>query len=318
MNREKFLNQLQKTENFCSLGDIAARCGIQLPEVAEQIRSLKREGYEFELQNGTKIRLKRGYLSRSEIADFLKSNRQIFVVPSVDSTNIWAAENSGKAEHGSVFLAEYQTSGRGRRGKSWESSFGTGLFFSVLEYPKLPPWKIPQLTLCAAMAVCFGIYDVTGMLPQIKWPNDIVMEGRKLCGILAELKAVSEHVEHLVIGIGLNVNQDEFSEEISHVATSLKQLTGKEWNRNHLVASICNRMETYESNLLKNCFPMETYRKLCVTLGKKVTVITAEQEFVAEAVTVTEEGGLTVRFPDGSEKTVTSGEVSVRGMLGYV
>lgn len=318
MNHQKFLNKLQETEKFYSVGDIADLFELEPQEVSEKIDVLKREGYEFELQNGTKIRLRRGYLSRTEIVGLLNRNRSVFVVPGVDSTNIWAAESNGQAEHGSVFLAEYQTAGRGRRGRSWESSFGTGLFFSVLEYPKLPPWKIPQMTLCAAMAVCFGIYDVTGMLPKIKWPNDIVAEGRKLCGILAELKAVSEQPEHLVIGIGLNVNQDEFSEEISHVATSLKQWTGKEWNRNHLVAAICNRMDTYESMLLNNRFPMETYRQLCVTLGKKVIVRTAEQEMVAEAVTVTEEGGLTVRFSDGTEQTVTSGEVSVRGILGYV
>ncbi|MBE7042133.1 MAG: biotin--[acetyl-CoA-carboxylase] ligase [Ruminococcaceae bacterium] len=259
-----------------------------------------------------------GALNEKTISEHLVKKREVFVKKETTSTNDWAASVSRKAKDGSIFLAERQTKGRGRRGRSWQSDEGGGLFLSVLEYPTLSPNHVSRLTLCAAMAVCRGIGDVTGVLPGIKWPNDIVLNGKKVCGILSEMRAEGEKIIHVVIGIGVNVNQTEFPKELNQIATSLTLETGKEWNKNYLVSAICNRLDEYETFLKENKFPIEEYRTHCVTLGREVCVISVGEEYSAKAISVTEDGELVVCLPDGSPKTIGSGEVSVRGLFGYV
>ncbi len=312
------LDLLQQSQKFNSLRQIAEGLGVEKNEAKQQIKQLQKAGYQIQFCCFKGYRLKKGYLNPRVISSLLKTEREVFVAANTTSTNDWAASMSGKTEGGSIFLAERQTKGRGRRGRQWESPFGEGLFLSVLEYPALPPCQVMKLTLCAGMAVCKGIEDVTGILPDIKWPNDIVLEGKKVCGILAEMKAVAEGMVHVVIGIGVNVNQTKFPKELNQIATSLKLITGKEGDKNRLAAAICNRMEEYEGMLRQNGFPMEEYRKLCVTLGREVRVIRVDSEYSAKALTVTEDGELVVLLPDGTQQTISSGEVSVRGLFGYV
>lgn len=262
--------------------------------------------------------MENNHFHSERILNELHRERQIYTAESVSSTNDWAASMSGNALDHSVFLAENQKMGKGRLGRTWESSDGGGLFLSVLEYPLLPPRQVMKLTLCAAMAVCRGIQDVTGFTPGIKWPNDIVLKGKKVCGILSEMRAEGERIVHVVIGIGVNVNQTKFPEELIGIATSLRLITGKEWDKNQLVAAICNRLDEYEAFLNDNSFPIEEYRSLCITLNNEVRVISVDTEYSAKAISVTEEGELVVQLPDGSQKNIGSGEVSVRGLFGYV
>ncbi len=315
---QALLDLLQESAEFCSGKTISSCLSMSQMAVWKEIRKLKNTGYDIQVRPRMGYRLKKGYLNPSVISVLLKTKKKIFATACISSTNDWAASMSGKTEEGSLFLAERQTKGRGRQGRQWESPFGEGLFLSVLEYPDLPPCQVMKLTLCAGMAVCKGIEDVTGLSPQIKWPNDIVLEGKKVSGILAEMRTDAERMVHVVIGIGVNVNQTKFSKELNEIATSLKLITGKEWDKNYLVAAICNRIAEYEEMLRNNCFPMEEYRKRCVTLGCEVRVIRVDSEYSAKALTVTEDGGLVVLLPDGTQKKVTSGEVSVRGLFGYV
>lgn len=315
---QALLNLLQKSQGFCSLKQIAEGLGVPKNEAKKQIKQLQKTGYQISYCYLKGYRLKNGYLNSNTISALLKKERQVFVTSEISSTNDWAASFSGQATHGSLFLAERQRDGRGRRGRKWESPFGEGLFMSVLEYPSLPSEQVMRLTLCAGVAVCRGIFDITGLLPQIKWPNDIVLDGKKVCGILAEMQAEAEQIKHVIIGIGVNVNQDKFPKELQGIATSLKLVTGKEWDKNQLAAAICNRMEEVEELLQNGCFSMEEYGNLCVTLNREVRVITVESEYKATATSVTEDGELVVRLADGSERKVNSGEVSVRGLFGYL
>lgn len=255
-------------------------------------------------------------LNADVIYNFLHPKRKVFVAECVDSTNLWAASMSGKEENGSLFLAERQSAGRGRRGRTWDSS-EEGLFLSILEYPQLQSEQVMRLTLCAGLAVCRGMEDVTGITPNIKWPNDIVLNGKKVCGILAEMRAEGEKIKHVVIGIGVNVNQTEFPRELNSIATSLRLETGKEWDKNQLAFAICNRLDEYECYLKEGCFPIEEYKNLCVTLNRQVRVITVDSEYSAKAISVTKDGELIVQLADGSQKIIGSGEVSVRGLFGY-
>lgn len=316
----RLLELLQETEGYCSGEKLSESLGISRSAVWKQMNQLREEGYEIESVSRKGYRLKEGYLNKKRICAALsgtKIGQELYLLPSVSSTNDWACEMSGKAADGSVFLAEQQTKGRGRRGKTWISSLKEGLFFSVLLYPPLAPWQVMRITLCAGMAVCKGIYDVTGIQPGIKWPNDIVLEGKKLCGILAEMRAEAERILHVVIGVGVNVNQQKFPEELSEIAASLRIYTGREWDRNQIAAAICNRLEEYEQLLWEDRLPMEEYRTMCVTIGREVRVSSVLEEYRAKAIDVTENGELVTELSDGSRKTVGAGEVSVRGLFGY-
>ncbi len=317
---QRLLELLQQSEGYCSGEALSKKLGITRSAVWKQMKQLREEGYLIHSSSKKGYCLEKGYLNRHEIMEGLqgtKIGRELYLSSCVSSTNEWASEMSGQAADGSVFLAECQTKGRGRKGRIWSSPFKEGLFFSVLLYPPIAPFQVMRITLCAGMAVCKGIYDVAGVMPEIKWPNDIVLDGKKLCGILAEMRAEAERIVHVVIGIGINVNQTSFSEELSSIATSLRLHTGREWNRNQLAAAVCSRLEDYVQLLLEDKFLIEEYRGMCVTLGKEVRVKSVLEEYQAKAVDITDHGELLVELPGGSRKAVGAGEVSVRGLLGY-
>ena len=317
---QQLLELLQQSEGYCSGEAISEQLGITRSAVWKQINQLRREGYEIDSVPRRGYFLQPGYLNQHKIKAGLRGKaigRELYLAACVSSTNDWAGDMSGKAADGSVFLAERQTKGRGRRGKIWDSPLKEGLFFSVLLYPPIAPCQVMRITLCAGLAVCKGVYDVTGIMPGIKWPNDIVLNGKKLCGILAEMRAEAERIVHVVIGIGMNVNQRSFPEELKEIATSLRMHTDREWDRNQLAAAVCSRLEEYEQLLAEDRLPIEEYRSLCVTLGREVRVSSVLEEYQAKAVDITEGGELVVELPDGRKKTVGAGEVSVRGLLGY-
>lgn len=311
---------LQQSPEGCSGQALSREMGVSRSAVWKHVNRLREAGYEITSAPGRGYALRRGYLDAAAITRHLTTRtvgREIYIGATVSSTNDRAREQSGQAGDGAVFCAERQLQGRGRLGRTWDSPMGEGLFMSVLQYPALPPMQVMGLTLCAGLAVCRGIEDVTGVQAMIKWPNDIVLEGKKLCGILAEMQAEAERIVHVVIGIGINVNQEAFPEELSQKGISLRQATGRAWDRNALAAAVCNRLEEYEELLFRGAFPMAEYRERCVTLHREVRVCSVAGEYTARAVEVTENGELVVELPDGSRRTVGAGEVSVRGLFGY-
>ena len=249
-------------------------------------------------------------------------NKKIFHYEEIDSTNTQASRLAHEgAEHGTVILAESQTAGKGRRGRSWESPKGENIYMSVLLRPTFQAEKAPMLTLIMAYGVTktlqkYGFSDVC-----IKWPNDVVLSEKKVCGILTEMSMKDNQIDYVVIGVGVNVNNHSFPIELCGKATSLRLEGGKVIDKEMLCVDILN----YFKNLYERfettqdlSFIREEYNQLLVNCQKEVLVLEPGNEYVAYAHGINDKGELLVRTEAGEEKTVFAGEVSVRGIYGYV
>lgn len=248
--------------------------------------------------------------------------REILTLSCVDSTNTYLknAALHGAAE-GTVVVADAQSAGRGRLGRSFQSPAGKGVYLSVLLRPSMPPERLLPVTALTAVAVCRALREVCGAEAEIKWPNDVLLDRRKIAGILTEAVMPQEGKTCLVIGIGINVAQtaEDFSPEVAALATSLR-MQGKEISRETLVPPLLARLdEMYEALRSGNLQPwLAEYRRRCATLGKPVRLRNlAGGEETARAEAVDEQFGLVVRTAEGTVKTVRGGEVSVRGLYGY-
>lgn len=241
----------------------------------------------------------------------------------VDSTNdrlkILAAQG---APHGTAVITDHQTGGHGRRGRSFLSPPGVGIYLSMLLRPGCSPAQLMHLTCAVGVAMCNAIEKAAGFRPSIKWTNDLVFDRRKLGGILTELRLdKAGNVDSAIIGIGINCCQREsdFPEEIRSVAGSLAMVTGSPIDRARLAAAELEALCEMSAGLLsRKSEIMAQYRKDCITLGQEVSLVRGEEVRHGFAQDIDEDGALVVRFPDGHMEAVNSGEVSVRGMYGYV
>ncbi len=236
------------------------------------------------------------------------------------------AENlKGREGQGTVVVADMQTSGRGRRGRNWSSPHGEGIFFTVLLKPEIEPANAPMLTLVMALAAAKGIAEVTGLTAEIKWPNDIVLNGKKIVGILTEMSAQVDYVNHIVVGTGINVHQTEFPDEIAQTATSLdlelkREGRTLEISRACLLGKVLSQFEHYYEIYLQTqdlSALMEEYNSLLVNCKRQVRVLDPLGEFEGKALGIDAGGRLMVERGQELVK-VSSGEVSVRGIYGYV
>ena len=242
---------------------------------------------------------------------------------SIDSTNTRARELARQgAAHGTVLIADHQTGGRGRMGRSFHSPSGVGIYMSVILRPRCKPQEIMHLTCAAAVAMCDAVENAAGFRPCIKWTNDLVYGKRKIAGVLTELGFDSRgNVDFAVVGIGINCCQQEgdFPEEIRSIAGSLSSVSAKAIDRAKVAAAMMDALYRMDQSLLSGKEPMlHTYRRDCITLGKEVSLVRGEEVRHGTALDIDDEGALLVRLPDGSIEAVNSGEVSVRGMYGYV
>ena len=243
---------------------------------------------------------------------------------SIDSTNTRAKELASQgAPHGTALIADHQTGGRGRLGRSFHSPAGTGIYMSLILRPECSPDRLMHLTCAAAVAACDAVEAACGIRPKIKWTNDLVWQQRKLAGILTELGLSPDgRVSYAVIGIGINCGQEEadFPPEIRNIAGSLHGITDQRIDRAQVAAALLDALYRMSKTLLTDRSNlMEQYRSDCITLGQQVSLLTADGSVrQGTALDIDEEGGLLVAFDDGTCRTVTSGEVSVRGMYGYV
>lgn len=243
---------------------------------------------------------------------------------SIGSTNTEAKRLAAAgAPHGTVLIADHQTGGRGRRGRSFHSPAGTGIYMSLILRPRCAPAELMHLTCAAAVAMCDAVEQAAAVRPGIKWTNDLVWGKRKIAGILTELGFDNRGtVDYAVIGIGINCNQQEsdFPEEIRHVAGSLASVTGNTVNRAALAAAMTDALYRMDQILLTGKDGiLSQYRADCVTLGRDVSVVRADSIVRhGRAVDIDSDGGLVVDFFDAGRETVASGEVSIRGMYGYL
>lgn len=226
------------------------------------------------------------------------------------------------APQGTVLVADRQTGGHGRRGRSFLSPGGVGIYLSVLLRPDCAPQDLMHLTCAAAVAMCDAIEKSAGFRPGIKWTNDLVHQKRKLGGILTELGfAPNGRVDYAIIGIGINCCQQlsDFAPEIQTLAGSLSMVTGTPVDRSRVAAAMMEALWQMDSQLLDGKTDMlNRYRHNCITLGQEISLVRGEEVRHGTALDIDGEGALIVRFPDGHNEAVNSGEVSVRGMYGYV
>lgn len=247
----------------------------------------------------------------------------LYHYPTIDSTNLEAKRLAAQgAPHGTLLIADHQSGGRGRMGRSFHSPAGCGIYMSLLLRPRCNAEQLMHLTCAAAVAVCDALERSVGLCPHIKWTNDLVLGNRKLGGILTELGlTASGTVDYAVIGIGINCNHSlaDFPPELHPMVTSLALSTGMTVDRSRIAAAMCDALYQMDQHLLEPEHFLPRYRRLCMTLGKDISLLHADGHVDhGTALEVDETGRLVVRLLDGSVKTVSSGEVSVRGMYGYI
>lgn len=246
---------------------------------------------------------------------------QIHWYDETDSTNDRAKAMAREgAPHGTVLIADRQTAGKGRLGRSFQSPGGMGIYTSILLRPQCSADQLMHLTCAAAVKVCDAIAQSTTVRPGIKWTNDLIWENKKLGGILTELVSVSGQI-CVIIGIGINYCQSpgDFPKELRDMACSLSMATGKEIDRADVAARIISAMSDMDTKLLSGKAEfMDAYRRSCITVGKDICLLRGDHVLYGRAEGVDDNGGLLVTFQDGHTESVSSGEVSVRGMYGYV
>lgn len=258
-----------------------------------------------------------GYVARELTTGWL-GRGEICYQPTVGSTNAWCKEMAREgARCGTVCLCDEQTMGRGRLGRVWDAQKGQNLLMSVLLRPKLTPESAQTVTLAAALATALAIDEVTGLSPKIKWPNDLLCEGKKLTGILVEMSADMDRLLSVVVGIGVNVNQTAFPEELQATATSLKLLLGHDVSRRSLMVSVLKHLERTITALTQGGFAAiaKEYERLSLTLHQDVTIkpVSGEAPYEAKALSLDDTGALIIGLQNGQTRRVISAEVSVRG-----
>lgn len=325
MLKDKVLRLLSSAQAPLSGQAMSRELGVSRAAVWKAMEALRGEGYVIESRPGLGYRLRSspdvlspGALTRPGQA----VGNQVVCLEVIDSTNNECKRLAAQgAESGLVVIAGEQTGGKGRRGRSFQSLPGKGLYLSVLLRPQVSLQEISQLTAWVAVAVCRATEALTGLSCQVKWVNDPLLEGKKLCGILCELGLDDDgRLDYVVAGIGINVSQTpaDFGPELSRTATSLGQHMKTPPRRGEVAAALIA-----ELNALWEVFPagkdfyLKEYRRRCITTGQDVRLIKGDEQRDAYAQCINEDFTLHVRFPDGREEDIFSGEVSVRGKKGY-
>lgn len=263
-------------------------------------------------------------LNKYEIAGRIQTKwcgREVVFLEETGSTNVEArklADNGWR--HGTLVVADSQTFGKGRRGRSWHTPKGTSIAMSFILKPQLEAEYASMLTLVQAMAVAKSIEEICGLETRIKWPNDILVNEKKVCGILTEMNLEKTEISSVIIGTGINVNQENFPGEISEIATSLKIETKSPQSRADLIKRICELFEEYFERFMETkelSWMLEEYNQRLVSTGRMVRVLDPKGEFVGQALGIQKQGELLVKKESGEVVNVYAGEVSVRGIYGY-
>ena len=323
--KEKILELLKNSTTFISGQELSEKFGVSRTAVWKAIRQLEEVGYVIEAvrNKGYRLRSEPDVLNEEQIRNYLHcswAGQKIDVFTEIDSTNNEAKRQAeAGAPHGLLVVAEQQSAGRGRRGRAWDSPEGCGIFMSLLLKPDIEPSNASMLTLVMALAVRKALMRC-GVETMIKWPNDIVSDGKKLCGILTEMSAQIDCINHIVIGVGINVHNESFPEGVQDVATSAYLQSGRHICRAELVAAVLEEFEGYyeiylETQNLQKL--IDEYNQFLINCGRRVQVLDPKGDYTGTALRANSNGELLVSTED-RVVNVSAGEVSVRGIYGYV
>lgn len=324
---------LNAGDTYVSGQSLCERLGVTRQAIWKNIGQLREYGYEIESvsNKGYRLLARPDKLYEPEIESLLSDDsfcERVECHDIIDSTNFRAKQLAEQGEpEGTLVVADEQTAGRGRRGRGWSAPSGVGIYMTYVLRPELPPAQVPGITLLTALAMCRAIHQICGVQAEIKWPNDVIMDGKKICGILTEMSSEVQFVHYAVTGIGVNANMQEFPEEIQQTATSIYLQTGKRVDRPKLTAAFADLFGVYYRRYVQDgdlsAF-VEEYNQVLANRDREVRVFhgmveDAAPETISQGIArgIDKDGSLRVEI-DGEIQTIRSGEVSVRGVYGYV
>lgn len=319
--KTKILKILESANDYVSGEELSKRLGVSRTAIWKNINSLRNDGCVISSATNRGYRLDNipDLLDGDIISDRLDTSvigKKIEILRTIDSTNDEVKRRAAVGEpSGLIIAAEEQTKGKGRLGKSWDGHRG-GLFFTALIRPELSPVEISSITLAAGYGVCLAIREYTGLDARIKWPNDIIIGGKKIVGILTEIAAQADMLDYAAIGIGINVNNRSFPEEISSKATSLFMELGKEINRNDFFRCVIGRLDKVISSFIVSMSidDISSFTELCATIGRRVSVQRGAGLIEGKATGINPNGELIIVDDDSMEYIINSGEVAVQGI----
>lgn len=328
--RNKILDELLQATDYISGETLSELCGISRTAIWKHIKVLQQEGYQIESQHGSGYKLidKNDVLNERELLADLKKKHfaplpEVHCYKEVTSTNAVAKELALNAlnKNGIVVTAESQSAGKGRLGRPWASAAGAGLWCSIVIAPEMALTEASRFSFIAAVAITESIRQVTGLEVQIKWPNDIVYQGKKLCGILVEMVAEAEQVDFFILGFGINVNQSlqDFPKEIQEKATSLRIETGQSISRAKLLQSILYTLNMNLSVYKKQYFEpiKEKWCDYACLLGEDVVIMNHNKNFYeGELLGIDDDGALLLKSANGDVRRVLAGDVSLKNAKG--
>ena len=334
MMKAKILKYLRQAgEEFVSGQALCERLGVSRQAVWKNITQLKEAGFGIESVSNKGYHLVKtpDMLYGPDIESMLLEQgccKKVECHQQIDSTNTRAKQLAELGEpEGTLVVADEQTAGKGRRGRSFLSELGGGTYFTLLLRPDVRPQEVSCITLLAAMAVAKGVRMVTEMEPQIKWPNDVILSGKKMCGILTETSSEMDYIHYVVVGIGVNANTKTFPEELRDKATSLYMESGEKVDRDWLTAAIVNSFSFYYEKYLQTkdlSRLLEEYDSMLVNKDREVQILfgmaeQADPDKIQQGIArgINADGALLVETEEGIVPVV-SGEVSVRGVYGYI
>lgn len=320
--RRKLLEAFRDAKGgYVSGQKISDLLGCSRTAVWKHIEELRKEGYELEAirKKGYRIVKMPDKISDNEIRLGLETNRlghDIYYYDQVDSTQTIAQELANKGvKEGAIVVADEQTGGRGRMARAWYSPKETGIWMSLILRPKIPIQHTPQLTLLTAVAIVQAIEEISGLSPVIKWPNDILINGKKVVGILTELQAEADRVHAVIIGMGINVNQnqDHFPVHIKEIATSLFIEKGKYFTRAEIIQKILLSFERLYDQFLKDGFkPIKSlWESYAISLKQMITARTLSGTIRGKAIGINDEGVLLVQTEEGEVKHIYSADIEI-------
>jgi BirA family biotin operon repressor/biotin-[acetyl-CoA-carboxylase] ligase len=320
---EKILNELKNADDYISGEILSSTLQVSRTAIWKHINNLKAKGYIIEgvSKKGYKLLSSPDLIDKSEVISLLETSqigKNIVYFNEIDSTNIKAKELAQQnVKTGSLIVAEKQTLGSGRFNRKWISPNG-GLWFTLVLRPNISPMEAPKITQIAAASVYKTLKDLN-IDVNIKWPNDIHLNDKKLCGILAEMKCDMDSVHYLVLGIGMNINinRDDFKDDTKSIATSLKIEFNKQFSRTEILSSFLNHFEKLYLRFVNYLDLSETIsicRNNSNIFGKQAKLITYNKEEIVTCVSLSDAGDLIVKDSQGNEKAVLTGEISFKGM----
>lgn len=320
---DKILNELKKNKDYISGEYLSLTLNVSRTAIWKHIKNLKLKGYIIEgiSNKGYKLISSPDLLNKSELSSLIKTSnlgKNIIYFDEIDSTNIKAKELAQKnIKDGSIIIAEKQNLGSGRFNRKWSSPNG-GLWFTLVLRPTLPPNEAPKITQIAAASIYKTLADMN-IEVSIKWPNDIILNNKKICGILAEMKCDMDSVHYLTLGIGMNINidEDDFDEATKSIATSLKIQFNKTFNRSQLLAAFLQHFEILYYKFVNELDLAETIsicRNNSTLFGKQAKLITYNNEEIVTCISLSDTGDLIVRDSLGKQRAVLTGEISFKGM----